>query len=136
MKIKKQITIISIVLLVLVTLVIILSQKNLLPYKSLIKDTGKITQSYPKYGHAKDFSWVSGILKYNTLEGGCWTLIFSQEPGKADAYYGILAIENASDYKYKLKDGDLVVLEGKVSGSKFSMACPPNLYLINNVIPN
>ena len=91
-------------------------------------------KSYPKYGHSQDFSWVSGRLKYESLEGGCWTILFSETPETADIYNGILALRNAGSYE--LKDEEFVVIEGKVIGSKFSMNCPPNIYQITNIHNN
>src|SRR3989337_1248996 len=34
------------------------------------------SQVYPRYGHATDYSWVSGKLQYNPIEGGCWSIVF------------------------------------------------------------
>jgi hypothetical protein len=117
-------------------LLFVVKSKTEKPIRVGLKDSveEEITQEYPKYGHAQDFSWVSGKLKYQPLEGGCWTILFSESPETADVYHGILAIENAKEHN--LKDEGFVVLVGKVSGEKFSMACPPNLYSVKNVIQN
>ncbi len=93
-------------------------------------DSEITVEVYPKYGHAEDFSWVAGELKYQPLEGGCWTLVFSQNQ-ETDIYNGVLALENVESHK--LEDGEFVVVEGKVVGNEFSMACPPNIYWVTNI---
>lgn len=87
-----------------------------------------------RYGYAQDYSWISGQLQYNSLEGGCWSIKFSDKEGSADNYYGIFGLEFDNPQKVnKLKDGDFVTLTGKVKGQKFSMSCPQNIYSVTNI---
>lgn len=88
---------------------------------------------YPQYGHAQDFSWVAGVLEYQPLEGGCWTLVFSEKPEAADFYYGILALKLPTHLRAELRDSSFVVVTGRVIGQKFSMACPPTIYEVATV---
>lgn len=87
-----------------------------------------------RYGHAQDYSWISGQLQYNSLEGGCWSIKFSDKEGNADNYYGIFGLEfDNPQIVNKLKDGGFVTLRGKVKGQKFSMACPQYIYTANSI---
>ncbi len=92
--------------------------------------------THPKYGHAPDFSWVAGILKFQPLEGGCWMLLFSEKPEDADAYYGRLALEVPDQLANELQDGRFVKITGQIVREEFSMACPPTIYEVETISPN
>lgn len=88
--------------------------------------------TFPRYGHAPDHSWVSGKLTFNPLEGGCWSLKFSEN--KDDDIFA-LNFDNQQQIS-QFKDGDLVVVKGKQEGKKFSMACPPSVYKASDITSN
>jgi len=95
------------------------------------------SQTYPRYGHADDYSWVSGKLQYNPIEGGCWSIVFSETQKDESNYYGIFALnfertQQIADYA----DGNFVVVKGEIKGKKFSMACPPNIYGVSEITNN
>lgn len=99
----------------------------------------KSSQFYPQYGHAPDYSWVTGKLGVYTLEGGCTTLTFSETQRDEGNYFGIFALELSQAKKvpeFDLKNGIFVVVTGKIKGQKFSMACPQNIYQVDGIISN
>lgn len=96
-----------------------------------------INNNFPKYGHSPDFSWVSGKLAYNSLEGGCWTLHFEEDKQtQTEEYNGVLALEMPNNLRTQLKDREFVVVYGKIIGRNFSMACPQNIYEVSNISSN
>ncbi len=87
-----------------------------------------------RYGHAQDYSWISGQLQYNSIEGGCWSIKFSDKQGNADNYWGIFGLElNNPQIANKLKEGSFVTIRGTVKGQEFSMACPQNIYTVSSI---
>ncbi len=98
--------------------------------KSLVDNS--VTDS--RYDHAQDYSWVSGQLQYNSLEGGCWSIKFSDKQGNADNYWGIFGLEFRNpQIANKLKEGSFVTIKGTVKGQEFSMACPQNIYTVSSI---
>lgn len=95
------------------------------------------TNTYPKYGHASDYSWVAGKIEHYNLEGGCLYIMFSEKENNNDNYYGLLTINPQELARKKgLKQDDLVVLKGKLGKLKFSMSCPPQLYETEEILTN
>jgi hypothetical protein len=87
-----------------------------------------------RYGHAKDYSWVSGQLQYYSLEGGCWSIKFSDQQEDVNNYWGIFGLEfDNPQMQNKLKEGSFVTIKGKFKGQKFSMACPQNMYTVSSI---
>ncbi len=94
-------------------------------------------EAYPLYGHAPDYSWVSGKLKYNKLEGGCWSINFSESQEDESNYNGVFALNLKNQEQYSnFNDGNFVILKGKIIGKKFSMACPLNIYGADEILNN
>ena len=90
----------------------------------------------PQFDHANDFSWVTGTLEYQPLEGGCWTLKFSENPEDASQFFGILALELPDDLDVSTYDGEFVYVTGQVLKQKFSMSCPPTVYGVETIFLN
>lgn len=87
-----------------------------------------------RFDHAPDYSWVSGQLQYNPIEGGCWSLKFSDKQENEDNYWGIFGLEFGNPQVVnKLKDGSFITIKGKVKGAKFSMACPQYIYTVISI---
>ena len=96
----------------------------------------KKTKKYPQYGFAPDFSWVAGKVKYENLEGGCFYLDFDKETHSGDGsrpFYGLLALGNEQGHQFDLQPNSHVILFGKLGKSQFSMACPPQNYIIEKI---
>ena len=142
--IMRKVQIICLVFFIVVFIVVILINKsNNIFIKSidLLQNKNQVNKiEYPKYGHSKDFSWVSGKLERYVLEGGCWVLLFEEDRGsnqnKTEEYFGILALKVPINLINKLQDKKFVVVQGRVVGQKFSMACPPNIYEVSSLISN
>jgi len=89
------------------------------------------SQTYPKYGYSPDYSWIAGKLSFQPLEGGCWTLTFSETQKDTSNYFGLFGLDLTqvkSKRPLDLTDGAFVVVIGKIKESKVSMSCPPNIY--------
>lgn len=94
----------------------------------------KPVSAYPKYGYSPDYSWIAGRIEYYDLEGGCYSIIFSNEDSETN-YHGKLSIQPQSLVKEKgLKEGDFVILKGKIGKPKFSMACYPINYEVGEIL--
>ena len=91
------------------------------------------TSQYPEFGFAPDFSWVSGKIGVNRLEGGCTVLIFDNKQTPTPPYYGRLAISKEDATKFDLFSGKHIIAEGKLGANQFSMACPSQSYDIENI---
>ncbi|MFH1955691.1 MAG: hypothetical protein ABIJ36_02130 [Patescibacteria group bacterium] len=92
---------------------------------------------FPKYGHSENFSWVAGKLIYHSIEGGCWTLEFEENrTTQTEEYHGVLALKIPNRLITRFKHSTYVVVYGKVVGQNFSMACPPTIYEVNDIVPN
>lgn len=90
--------------------------------------------SNSRYGHAQDYSWVSGRLEYSSIEGGCWSIRFSDKQESADNYWGVFGLEfENSGIMNQLKKDDFITLYGHIKGRKFSMACPQNIYSVSSI---
>jgi hypothetical protein len=97
------------------------------------QSTDNIT-SDSRYGHAKDYSWISGRLRLYPLEGGCWSIEFSSERDNEDNYNGILGLKfDDPRIANTLRDGSFVTVRGKVREPEISMACPLYTYSVTSV---
>ena len=96
------------------------------------------TIKYPQYGYASDLSWVAGKIEYENIEGGCYILNFDKETHSRNdskpPFYGLLALGKNQGHQFDLQSNSYVVLLGKLGKSQFSMACPPQNYIIEKVI--
>ena len=112
--------------------------KIISPLKSTAKGLviERIATPAPKFGHADDYAWVAGELKYQPLEGGCWTLIFSEEERNKENYYGLFALEFQQELDLAAHDGQFVMVTGAVFRQEVSMACPPTVYGVSNMFLN
>lgn len=103
-------------------------------WQKISRQLEKPVSAYPKYGYSPDFSWIAGRIEYYDLEGGCYSIIFSNESSETN-YHGRLSIQPQSLVKEKgLKEGDFVVLKGKIGETKFSMACYPTNYEAEEIL--
>ena len=99
---------------ILATSLIFISQRNLLK---------------EPVSHAVDYSWVIGRLEYNPIEGGFWQIRFDKEN---DPYHGkfVLGRDPKLD---QLKAGDLVKITGQISPNQVSFYQAGTIYEMESV---
>ncbi|MDQ6825042.1 MAG: hypothetical protein M3007_06215 [Candidatus Eremiobacteraeota bacterium] len=71
------------------------------------------TGDYPAYGHAPDFSWMSGSIGRSLKGGGCTYLQFSPRPGAP--WGGRIALTSPKAQLGAYNSGDMIVVRGSLS---------------------
>jgi hypothetical protein len=82
------------------------------------------TGDYPAYGHAADFSWISGQLQRSTPAGQCTYIVFATRPGAP--WGGRIALAPSSR-DGAFPDGDMVVVTGELVSSPLGVCGHPSM---------
>lgn len=78
---------------------------------------------YPAFGHAPDFSWVSGRLIRSAPVGECTYVMFSARPG--EPWGGRIALVSSADDIALFPNRDMVVVTGKLDSRALSACGEP-----------
>jgi hypothetical protein len=78
---------------------------------------------YPAFGHAPDFSWVSGRLIRSAPAGECTYVMFSAHPG--EPWGGRIALVSSADDIALFPNRDMVVVTGKLDSRALSACGEP-----------
>ncbi len=83
------------------------------------------------YQHAKDFSWVSGQLHYEGVEGETWVVIYEAE----NQSKLLLVKENGELFQPPagLKDGDMVKVFGAIKPVEVSITMMGQQYIVKSI---
>ena len=81
------------------------------------------------YTHAPDYSWVTGQLQYQDIEGGFWIIRF----GSRDAPYNGQFVLGKDPRLQNFKDGDLVKITGKISQDQISIYQAGTTYTLQSI---
>ena len=81
------------------------------------------------YTHAPDYSWVTGQLQYQDIEGGFWIIRF----GSRDVPYNGQFVLGKDPRLQNFKDGDLVKITGEISDEQASIYQAGTLYQIETI---
>ncbi|MBI2621163.1 MAG: hypothetical protein HYW63_00765 [Candidatus Levybacteria bacterium] len=81
------------------------------------------------YAHAPDYSWVTGQLQYQDIEGGFWIIRF----GSRDAPYNGQFVLGKDSRLQNFKNGDLVKITGKISQDQISIYQAGTIYTLQSI---
>ena len=81
------------------------------------------------YTHAPDYSWVTGQLQYQDIEGGFWIIRF----GSRDASYNGQFVLGKDPRLQNFKDGDLVKITGQISQEQISIYQAGTIYTLQSI---
>lgn len=93
--------------------------------------------SYPAYGHAPDYSWISGQLKQ---QGSCWIVVYvsplsSIPPDQYNNQFTLVA--GAGWNSAAVKDGQWVIVQGRAKpGTTAEPGCSAHGYLVSGLRTN
>ena len=86
-----------------------------------------INRQSPKdesYTHAPDYSWVTGQLQYQDIEGGFWTIDYQDATDK----FGGKFVLGKDPRLASFKSGDYVKITGQISPNQVSIYQSGTLY--------
>src|SRR3989344_7294334 len=79
--------------------------------------------------HAPDYSWVTGQLQYQDIEGGFWIIRF----GSRDVPYNGQFVLGKDPRLQNFKDGDLVKITGEISDEQASIYQAGTIYTLQSI---
>lgn len=85
----------------------------------------------PSQSFGPNFEWVEGRLQYSDLEGGTWTLEFTDNPGKADPYGGKFVLREGVPEGFQA--GDLVRVTGSVADQQMGINMAGTYYEVKSI---
>jgi hypothetical protein len=71
------------------------------------------------FAYGPGYAWVSGRLEHSDLEGGTWTLVYSEKPGDDDPHGGKFVIQGA--IPEGIKAGETVVVFGSIAEAQMGI---------------
>lgn len=83
------------------------------------------------YQHAKDFSWVSGQLHYEGVEGETWVVIYDAENNSK-----LLLVKDSGELfkpPAELKNGDMVKIYGAMKPVEASIHMMSPQYIVKSI---
>ena len=86
----------------------------------------------PSQSFGPNFEWVEGRLQYSDLEGGTWTLEFTDNPGKADPYGGKFVLREGVPEGFQA--GDLVRVTGSVAEQQMGINMAGTYYEVKSIV--
>ena len=89
------------------------------------------TQSDTPMDYGRDYSWLRGTLEYSNVRGGMWKVRYA--PLSIDDPYGGSVVLDSDPTEAGLKNGDIVLVEGKISRPNGRPGLPTPLYQVQNI---
>jgi hypothetical protein len=86
----------------------------------------------PPQSFGPNFEWVTGRLQYSDLEGGTWTLEFTDNPGEADPYGGKFVL--AEGVPEGFQAGDQVTVTGSVAEQQMGINMAGTYYEVKSMV--
>lgn len=84
-----------------------------------------VVGDYPAFGHAPDFSWISGRIVRSSPAGQCTYVQFSMHRG--EPWGGRIALEAGASDVVLFPTGDMVVVTGSIDDRALSTCGEPAL---------
>ncbi len=84
----------------------------------------------PPQSFGPNFEWVEGRLQHSDLEGGTWTLEFTDNPGEADPYGGKFVLAEVPE---GFQAGDMVRVTGSVAEQQMGINMAGTYYEVKSI---
>lgn len=95
----------------------------------LLRDLKSSKTKISSFDHAADYSWISGRIEHQDLEGGFWIIKYNEAN---DKFGGKFVLGNDPRLT-NFQNGDIVKITGKISENQISIYQAGILYQLESI---